>query len=488
METINLPPDAAIIMESTRAIGYSLETAVADIIDNSIAAQASEVELIFSSDPDDEFVAIIDDGFGMSGETITTAMQYGSKNPLDDRQTADLGRFGLGLKTASLSQCRRLSVVSKQGNSLEGRCWDIDYVINSKQWSLQILNQVEISKLPCIDLLKEKEQGTVVIWQNLDRLKQGDSNFVENLPKLLDVVRAHLSLVFHKYLSGFAELDKFIIRVNGITLKPRDPFLTKKSTLFRPTETYRNIRISAYILPRESKLDKEEYRELGGDENFTRNQGFYVYRNHRLLTWGTWFGIFRVKEEYKYGRIALDVPNSSDLMWKLDIKKSTATPPPNLKRFLKKIVVKLTNESSKKYNYKGKATNFDEKSENQPMWSRLETPDNTIFYQINREHHLIHEFIEQHQNLKGEFVSILTHIENELPVSFIRQDVQGGNQIDNVEERSYQEVFEQLLEILKKFELNERKNIFEQTILQMPFVIYKQMLINDYEEGVFDEI
>ena len=152
METINLPPDAAIIMESTRAIGYSLETAVADIIDNSIAAQASEVELIFSSDPDDEFVAIIDDGFGMSGETITTAMQYGSKNPLDDRQTADLGRFGLGLKTASLSQCRRLSVVSKQGNSLEGRCWDIDYVINSKQWSLQILNQVEIRLLESLKM------------------------------------------------------------------------------------------------------------------------------------------------------------------------------------------------------------------------------------------------------------------------------------------------------------------------------------------------
>lgn len=126
METIDLPPYAPILIESTRAIGYSLEAAIADIIDNSIAADASTVHVRFFP-VDDPYLAIIDDGCGMNDEEITQAMQYGSTNPLDERSKKDLGRFGLGLKTASLSQCRQLTVVSKNGSHLVGRRWDINY-------------------------------------------------------------------------------------------------------------------------------------------------------------------------------------------------------------------------------------------------------------------------------------------------------------------------------------------------------------------------
>lgn len=127
MKAIDLPPFAPILIESTRAIGYSLEAAIADIIDNSIAADASNVHVRFFP-VDEPYLAIIDDGCGMDDEEITQAMQYGSANPLEERSRKDLGRFGLGLKTASLSQCRQLTVVSKKGSHYVGRRWDIDFV------------------------------------------------------------------------------------------------------------------------------------------------------------------------------------------------------------------------------------------------------------------------------------------------------------------------------------------------------------------------
>ena len=132
MKTKSLPPYAPTLIESTRAIGYSLEAAVADIIDNSIAANAKNVDIYFFP-IDGAYIAILDNGKGMAEEEIDIAMQYGSKNPTEERDKKDLGRFGLGLKTASLSQCRCLTVVSKQGDNLEGRQWDIESCYRSRR-------------------------------------------------------------------------------------------------------------------------------------------------------------------------------------------------------------------------------------------------------------------------------------------------------------------------------------------------------------------
>lgn len=119
MNFIDTPPDAASIMESTRAIGYSLPVAVADIIDNSIAAEAKQIEIFYSAT--EKYVAILDDGCGMNSNEINIAMKYGGISPLDKRLEKDLGRFGLGMKTASLSQCKVLTVVSKKNNEISAR-------------------------------------------------------------------------------------------------------------------------------------------------------------------------------------------------------------------------------------------------------------------------------------------------------------------------------------------------------------------------------
>ena len=160
MQTKNLPPYAPTLIESTRAIGYSLEAAVADIIDNSIAASATEVDIYFFP-IDGAYISILDNGAGMDETKLDTAMQYGSKSPSDTRDAKDLGRFGLGLKTASLSQCRSLTVVTKQGESVLGRRWDIDHVAEVGDWSLLILEEDELAEVPEIERLMALPSGTL---------------------------------------------------------------------------------------------------------------------------------------------------------------------------------------------------------------------------------------------------------------------------------------------------------------------------------------
>lgn len=169
MKTIFLPPSASALMESTRSIGYSLEAAIADIIDNSIAACANLVEINFLPDVN-PYVVIADNGHGMCMPELQIAMQYGSKNPLEKRNETDLGRYGLGLKTASLSQCQVLTVISKKNKHISCCRWDLRHIRQTDNWALLVLDEEETQRLPGFDFLQSRESGTVVIWQDLDRI------------------------------------------------------------------------------------------------------------------------------------------------------------------------------------------------------------------------------------------------------------------------------------------------------------------------------
>ena len=344
MKSFELPPYAPTLIESTRAIGYSLEAAVADIIDNSIAAGASKVDLFFFP-VDKEYVAILDNGRGMDDKEITTAMQYGSKNPMDERSKDDLGRFGLGLKTASLSQCRSLTVITKKEDALLARRWDIDYVSVTGKWTLLILDEYEILQLPHIEELLKYDSGTLVVWQNLDRLKAGEINFEQALGRKIDVVRDHLALVYHRYLAGEVGLKKIVIQINNVKIEPIDPFLSSKSVQAMDDEVLvvrgKHIEVRPYILPHISKMTSDEIKLLGGKEGLRRHQGFYVYRNKRLLVWGTWFRMMRQGEMSKLARIRVDIPNDLDDLWTLDIKKSSAIPPAEVRNNLKSVIERL---------------------------------------------------------------------------------------------------------------------------------------------------
>lgn len=484
MKTFELPPYAPTLIESTRAIGYSLEVAVADIIDNSIAAGASKVDLFFFP-VDKEYVAILDNGRGMDDEEITTAMRYGSKNPMDERSKDDLGRFGLGLKTASLSQCRCLTVVTKREDILLGRRWDIDYVANNGKWTLLILDEDEILQLPHVEELLKYDSGTVVIWQNLDRLKAGEINFEQALGRKIDVVREHLSLVYHRYLAGEVGLKKIEIQINNVKIEPIDPFLPSKSVQAMDDEILvvrgKHIEVRPYILPHISKMTSDEIKMLGGKEGLRKHQGFYVYRNKRLLVWGTWFRMMRQGEMSKLARIRVDIPNDLDDLWILDIKKSSAIPPAEVRNKLKSVIERLAEKSKRTWTYRGKRET-DESVVH--VWNRYRTRNGGFMYEINRDYPLLVEIQNKNTEIASRLLLLMKQIEENIPLNSLYLDLTNDEKIENDKEVNSAEIIIMLREILKTTESSLYSNMIDMLKMSEPFCNHIEEIDKAVKEGI----
>ncbi|WP_449371775.1 ATP-binding protein [Arthrobacter psychrolactophilus] len=206
-----------------RAVGYTLQTAVADLIDNSISADATGVDIFFGIEPV-PYVALVDDGEGMSPEGAISAMRLAGTSPMRIRNPNDLGRFGLGLKTASLSQCRDLVLVSKRDGVLCGFEWNIDHMIERQTWSLLVLTEEELQALPRFNELAARTSGTLVIWRNLDRLAATVGDLEASFDAAMMDVKSHLALVFHRFLSG-EHGKSFRISLNRSPVQGADPFL-----------------------------------------------------------------------------------------------------------------------------------------------------------------------------------------------------------------------------------------------------------------------
>lgn len=448
MKTKSLPPYAPTLIESTRAIGYSLEAAVADIIDNSIAANAKNVDIYFFP-IDGAYIAILDNGKGMAEEEIDIAMQYGSKNPTEERDKKDLGRFGLGLKTASLSQCRCLTVVSKQGDNMEGRQWDIDHVTEVGDWSLNVLDEEDIQQIPQFDELIKNESGTLVVWQKLDRLKSGEINFELSLGRKIDRVRDHLSLVYHRYLAGESGITKLKLSINGEKIKGIDPFLTEKSVQAMDDEILviqgNKILVRPYILPHISKLTSDEIKMLGGKDGLRKQQGFYVYRNKRLLVWGTWFRMMRQGDLSKLARIRVDIPNTLDDLWTLDIKKSSALPPAEVRKNLEVIINQIAERSKRTWTFRGKKEVSDTETH---VWNRMKNKQGGFYYEVNRKHPIVQQMIKVNPDIEASLNALLQQIEMGLPLNQLYVDLNNDEQITNDNEQSDVEIVKSLQEMI----------------------------------------
>lgn len=389
MRELDLPPHAPALTESMRAVGYSLESAIADLIDNSISADARSIRILFSP-YGDPYIAIVDDGSGMTPEELTRAMRHGTQSPTDVRATNDLGRFGLGMKTASLSQCRELTVVSMKSGQLSAARWDLDVVAATESWTLLLFDRAEIENLPVVKVLISQGRGTMVLWQRLDRLTAGEGSVEHALGEGMIRVREHLALVFHRFLSSEGSSGKMNILINGNPVAPLDPFLTSHTATQKlPEEQIRVggalVLVQPFILPHYSKLDPRELELAGGEEGLRRQQGFYIYRNRRLIIWGTWFRLARQEELSKLARVRVDMPNTLDHLWTLDIKKSVAHPPLEVRQNLKRIVERIAEGSRRVYTYRARRANDDTFVH---IWDRTEGRDG-ISYRINREHPII---------------------------------------------------------------------------------------------------
>lgn len=417
-------PFAPSLIESMRSIGYSFPSAIADLIDNSISAKANNIDII-SEPGSNPSLIILDDGEGMSLEKLYEAMRYGSTNPLENRSEDDLGRFGLGLKSASLSQCRKLIVVSKQGENINSYAWDLDYVIEKEKWMLKGFSPKEVDEFPNINLLKKKKNGTYIYLSEFDRIKESTGNISETFNKYLEDMINHLALVFHRFIE-----EGLTISVNNLPIEGRDPFLSQHKATQRKKESYVYIKdnkivMKPYILPHLSKLSQEDLEKVGGKENLRSEQGFYVYRNKRLIIWGTWFRLERKDELNKLARVRVDIPNSLDYMWSIDIKKSTATLPDIIKKNMYNAVYESVLSSESVHTYRGRK----EKKEKDIdyIWERVKVREG-YEYVINREIPQIKMLEETLDDKQMKMLNtVIQSLEASFPVGALYVDAAKGN-------------------------------------------------------------
>ena len=413
-------------MGSLRSMGYSFESAVADVVDNSISAHAHNVRILFPTNPMDELaLGILDDGDGMTSDVLFEAMRYGCLSAEKERTEDDLGRFGMGMKSASLSQCRRLTVVSYEGRILNGFTWDYNHIVETQDWMIQELDSAEIKELPYIQKLIDQGNGTIVIWQDFDVLSNSSGGQVySTLVDLRSSLESTLALIYHRYLSGVGT-SRLHIYINELDIKPLDPFLEQhpKTTIKKEIEldildssgVERMIKIRPFILPFATELKEKDKQLIGGIENLRAKQGFYVYRNKRLIIWGTWFGMKQRAELTKNARIRVDIPNSLDDIWSIDIKKQQATIPKQILHRLKRAVEEALELSVRQQTYRGRTEKANENIDY--IWDRKRGRNNTFFYQINRESKLF-QFVRDKMSEEDYryFDMFLSEIENNLPI------------------------------------------------------------------------
>lgn len=417
-----VPPDAGSMIESMRAFGYSTHAAVADLVDNSITAGARIVRIQFHWAGAESWVSVLDDGHGMSAPELSQAMRLGSRNPQDQRAADDLGRFGLGLKTASLSQGRTLTVASQRtGDTRAVRRWDLDHVQATRDWSLQTSVDQETRSL--LEPLEQMASGTIVLWQRADRLVGDDALEDERAQdRFLATVRqveAHLAMTFHRFLAGPGSVELWI---NERRIEPWDPFLeSHPATQKLPVEPLAlqgdRIEVAPFVLPHHAKLSKQEHAEAAGPGGWNAHQGFYIYRAKRLLVAGGWLRLFQREEHCKLARIRIDLPNTLDSEWQIDVRKATARYPGALRTDLKRIAEVTRKRATAVYRHRGKVIARSATKEHVFVW-RQRLQRGKVGYVVNREHPLVQDLLER--DPEGEHV--LRMIEETVPAAVIALD------------------------------------------------------------------
>jgi hypothetical protein len=423
---IDATPYAASLIEGHRDFGYNLDTALADIIDNAITAGASSVELVAETLTDTPWIALVDNGSGMTETELIEAMRLGSKNPVDKRGAQDLGRFGLGLKSASFSQCRCLTVLTRRDGKASGARWNLDRVAKRNDWKLELIDNLEL--VTGADLLKDK--GTVVVWETLDRLSGGYTEDrgkrAEHMHRELARAERHLRLVFHRFLEG--PHPQLSLLLNGRHLRPIDPMAASHPATQKDPEdslllSSGVVRIRCYTLPHHKRMTKEEWEEIGGPEGHLKSQGLYVYRERRLIIAGGWLGLTRQVELTKLCRIAVDIPNTMDSEWKIDVKKASAQLPPVVRERLKRVVERFVGTSKRTYRSRGQKlvdeTRF-------PIWNRVQK-DGQVIFRPNLEHPVFQKYSDRlPEELREGFERCLRIVGSGLPIETLHAELVGN--------------------------------------------------------------
>lgn len=482
MSLINRPC-LDVFINSLRDIGYSCQSAIADLLDNSISAGAKRIKVYAIRSKNSLFV--VDDGTGMNQEELVEAMRLGTKH--EERADTDLGRFGLGLKTASFSQCKKLTLISNKDGCISGYCWDLDLLAEKNDWEMEEVSLPRIESLlsetdPSIWTDFASKDGTIVLWENIDRYD------AEQFNSVFSDVSKHLSLVFHKYLSssGFSG-HRVEIFFNNEKLKPFDPFASKDNKVNRSSQTGKTesfvlsdgnkMDITYHVLPPLSKLSKAEYEELGTLEGFTRSQGFYLYRQGRLLVYGTWFGLAKINDASNLVRVEIEIDNKQDSLWHIDVKKSTAFPNSEIRGKLKHYVNNPIKRSRGVYQNGGTAV-IDEKS---AYWVETINPSGIKMNQDNpRYKELMSSLDSTQQRMLNSYLNCL---QNCYPKERL-YNIMVVNPSDIKDSQVSTEILEEDIKLYKAhgFDREKTKGI----LLMDEYYASSETLVDEYLEKYYD--
>ncbi len=354
-------PSAARTVQSLRDIGYEAPQAIADLIDNSITAGAHEVSVDLHFDGEDSWIRVADDGAGMSGPTLTEAMRYGSEREYDSE---DLGKFGFGLKTASTSQCRQVSVASRvapRNARVEARCLDLEHIEVTNRWEILVLDAADRPE-HLVGPLRE-HTGTVVLWEDLDRILEYKDPWggwaQRRMLALAEEVDLHLGMVFHRFLAGDVRGRRLSIKINGTKVEPWDPFCTAEAGTEElpgadvPLSTQGGVgivRLRPYALPPQAEFSSDTaWRRATGPLKWNRQQGFYIYRANRMIQSGGWSRMRTMDEHNKLARVALDFFPELDSAFGINISKAIVTLPQELRERIEPLVTNVTRRAQARY-------------------------------------------------------------------------------------------------------------------------------------------
>lgn len=447
---------ASSLLNGIRSIGYSFSTAVADIIDNSISAEATDIHIF--SDPLVEvpYFCILDNGYGMDAKSLDNAMLPGSNRKSVVNSEKELGRFGLGLKSASLSQCREFTVASKKFGKIRAMSFDLDVIEETDKLMLKQLSNEEIDILPNIERLRNYETGTLVIWTKFDKIEELAKDFETSFRNVVSDSKKHVELVFHRY---YEEIN---IYYNMKRIERRDPFLlgsqgrqqTGRTSTINVDDSI--ITVIPYTLPFAKTITAEEKALLGNPKSIYDDQGFYLYRNKRLISWGNWMRMGIRSELNKLARVQVDIPSSLDSVWALDVKKSSAKIPDKIKDQIKIAVEDSIVRSKRTVRNPG----VKEAAPVHTVWERINEHDGKSRYEINRDNPLIRGFVDKLDDETAEiFDLIIKQLESSIPKYRIHNDVIDSIDIQNTIETDDEELlFHEIIKILQLVSKENRES------------------------------
>lgn len=395
MSELELPPSASASILSLRAFDYDLASALADIVDNSISAGAKKIEIKPTWDKESSSIAVIDDGRGMSESTLHEAMRFGSTSPTQKREPHDLGRFGLGLKTASIWACRRVTVLSKQlGGDVSVRVWDVDHVIEQNAWIVGNKADGNLA-ISFLSRLKSMDSGTIVVWEKMDTLLEGgidgqSTRSEDSFNKYYSDSLKHIAMVFHRFI----EKHGVTILSGNYMILPWNPLSSSPSPELAQADNFSYkeavIKILCGVMPHPKRLSQQQQEDVGGPLGWYAQQGFYIYRRDRIIVAGGWLGLLKSADHYKLARIAVDVPNSLDLYLGVSVTKTNISLPDGIKIRLKHAAEVLRERAYSIYRHRGrKALASKVDGDIEFAWTRMEKVESGLtYFLVNKQHQL----------------------------------------------------------------------------------------------------